>query len=128
MTKFGLPPYRFCLYGERSCADEVSTTRPREVSLLREVLESLKCGFLAEVEKLLPLLTHQSYDIRQYSQQLFAHACNHRHVQHFKGAIEAVSDSSELYRVVVRLGETLSLGAIPLMLSTRATVASTTTN
>ena len=69
------------------------------------------------MEKLVPLIADLSYDVRQYSQQLFASVCNHKQVKYLENALETTTDPSELQRLVVRLGETLSPSAIPVLLS-----------
>jgi hypothetical protein len=114
---FGQVPYRECSYGEPRSGpgvDEISSDSPDDV-VLRAVLESLKVGQFSAVERLKPFITHSSYDLRQYSHQLFAQVCNHTQVAWFLDALETIEFPEETYRLALRLGETLSCNALPVL-------------
>ncbi|QDT46396.1 hypothetical protein Pan258_04150 [Symmachiella dynata] len=122
-TRFGIAPYRACsFYGKHGIVESVENGEHTSTKL-RDVLEACKQGDFTGVSELASLMKDVSFDIRQYAVQLFAHVCSHQQVECFEGAVEVAEDSSELCRVAIRLGETLSLNAIPILLSMQAEYA-----
>lgn len=117
-TDFGSIPYHGCYYGEPVPSLPITSGRrpTDEMALLKSILESLKYGDFSASKELIPLLTSESFDVRQYAHQLFAHVCNHEEAEWFERALDRVSDMYELYRLAMRLGETLSPRAVPMLL------------
>lgn len=114
-TEFGAVPYRACQYGEiDEVTDSLGHSHPHPILL--ELLRECKRGDFHNASALASLMVDSSYDVRQYSQQLFAHVCNHAMISSFERVFDVVQDAAELCRFAVRLGETLSLQAIPLIL------------
>ncbi len=112
---FGAAPFKRAWYG--NILDD-----PRldaDMRVLIGILRKLKTGLFSEVNEMVPFLSHPDFDVRQYSHQLFADTCSHDQVHYFKSALETAPDLSEIHRVILRLGQTLSLAAIPLILAAR---------
>ncbi|HZZ79557.1 MAG TPA: Imm47 family immunity protein [Gemmataceae bacterium] len=109
---FGQSPYRACFYGAMG---QYASKECGALSVLCNILESLKAGDFSKTAELRSYLTHTDYDLRQYSHQLFAHACSHQQVEWFASAFDTIANPEELHRIIFRLGETLSGSAIPLL-------------
>ena len=117
--KFGSRPYMGCLYGPPGAQDNAGPATVGEMGALELLLGDLKKGEFAAVEKLVPLLESDDYDVRQYACQLFAHVCNHEQVRELKRALVCAESEFEIERAILRLGETLSLQAMPIILAFR---------
>lgn len=114
MMMFGTIPYRATTYyGE---VDAKQTNDQEILTELVTLLEQLRKGDRQCVLELVPFLTDESFDVRQYSQQLFAHVCCHSDVSAFRDCLEVAEDEFEAARIAFRLGETHSPSAIPLLL------------
>ena len=113
---FGTLPYRACFCGAAE-EDALLEGNDGPADQLKQLVQECKQGDFSNIDALSSLMTDGSFDVRQYSHQLFAHVCNHKKLSCFENAVAAVEDRTELCRLVVRLGETLSLQAIPLLLS-----------
>ncbi len=111
--KFGTLPYRATTYYGQ--VDAIQTSETGVLAELVTLLEELKKGERECVQKLVPFLTDESFDVRQYSQQLFAHVCCHTDVHAFRDCLEVAEDEFETARIAFRLGETLSPSAIPIL-------------
>jgi hypothetical protein len=117
MMIFGTLPYRAtAYYGE---VDSVECNNDGPIAILLGLLEKLKQGERQSVKELIPYLIDESFDIRQYSQQLFAHTCTHSNIHEYEDCLNIAEDEYETARIAFRLGETLSLSAIPLLIELR---------
>ena len=110
---FGTIPYKRAWYLDVVSSGSVDM-RP-----LICVLEMLRNGNFEEVRSLVPLLTHSSLDARLYAQQLFADVCSNDDACAFNLALEASKTLDETRRIVLRMGQTLSLSVIPILLTWR---------
>jgi hypothetical protein len=110
---FGTVPYRRAWYLD------ILEPLPSEMRPLAECLVGIREGDLTYIEALVPFLSASSFPVRQYAQQLFADVCSNDQVGHFEAALESSETMDETKRVVLRLGETLSLAAIPILLDWR---------
>jgi len=110
---FGTIPYKRAWYLDVVSSGSVDM-RP-----LICVLEMLRNGNFEEVRSLVPLLTHSSLDVRLYAQQLFADVCSNDDACAFNLALEASKTLDETRRIVLRMGQTLSLSVIPILLTWR---------
>ncbi len=100
--KFGTLPYRATTYYGQ--VDAIQTSETGVLAELVTLLEELKKGERECVQKLVPFLTDESFDVRQYSQQLFAHVCCHTDVHAFRDCLEVAEDEFETARIAFRLG------------------------
>ncbi len=112
---FGSTPYKACFYGAVSENFEMYKSNIEEVERLRSLLLAFKAGDFKEVQQLVLMVSSPNKDVRQYCHQLLAHVCNHDSVDGFRGVLNIDLDIDEAQRVLVRLGETLSLNAIPII-------------
>jgi hypothetical protein len=118
MTKyFGAIPYQACNYGKNPAYSQSGVHIDPGMEELCGLLDKIREGDFSKLDNVVRYMTHSSYDIRQYSQQLWAHSCRHDQVASFQDCFATVSDSSELFRLVVRIGETLSPRAIKLLMA-----------
>lgn len=84
---------------------------------IEKIALDIQTGDFSAVEHLIPLLTGGSFEIRRESQRLFAQVCNHKQVRYLGEAIFSAEDEAELLQVIIALGDTLSLEAIPILLA-----------
>src|SRR5262249_25011317 len=117
---FGTIPYRPYRYGavsvdhrEQIAANLKGTTdEPRRLKL---ILEILKKGDFSATELLVPLLTSTSYSVRLYAAGLLADVCRHDQVHHLEKSFWAAEDVNEVFSLIMALGMTFSINAIPLL-------------
>src|SRR5262249_52689583 len=89
-----------------------ATSEPRR---LRLILELLKKGDLSARDLLVPMLESPYLDVRMYAAELFAYVCTHDQVNLLKRSLVAVEDLDELMRVILFIGETLSIRAAQML-------------
>jgi len=89
-----------------------ATLEPRR---LRLILELLKKGDLSARDLLVPMLESPYLDVRMYAAELFAYVCRHDQVNLLKRSLVAVEDLDELMRVILFIGETLSIRAAQML-------------
>ncbi|MEL6897373.1 MAG: hypothetical protein AAFP90_14820 [Planctomycetota bacterium] len=116
MTSFGTTPYRGCHYGDKNCA---LADASGEIGELQQILTRLKNGSFEAVSDLVPFTRSASFDVRQYAQQLLAHVCTNEQVIEFQSSIESVEEIDEACRLAIRLGESLSINGVDLLLNLR---------
>jgi hypothetical protein len=118
MKKFGTVPWTMAYYGEPSpsAIGLYKAKGSSDMERLRGLLELLKEGRFEETKNLAKWMTHPSFDIRRYAQQLYADVCDFEEVRKFEDLLELPDTSSEIYFVMSRLGATFSLSAIPMIL------------
>lgn len=112
---FGTVPYRGGNYGSVEELN-VTTCEVEELSALTSMLVEFKHGKFDRLNELEMMMGHPNYDVRQYCHQLMAHTCNHKNVFSFRRALEMSSSIEETQRILLRLGETLSLNAVSIVL------------
>jgi hypothetical protein len=112
---FGDIPYRACFYGASSECFDGYKSEIEEVEQLRTMLCAFKAGDFQSIQQLVLMVDSLDRDVRQYCHQLLAHVCNHDQVDGFRSILEIDLEIDEAQRVIVRLGETLSLNAIPII-------------
>lgn len=110
---FGTVPYK------RTWYTDVAENSSAEMQSLINVLVQLRNGRFDQVELLIPFLSHPNFDVRQYAHQLFADVCTNQQVKFFEEALKASKTLDEARRIILRLGETFSLSAIPILLDWR---------
>jgi len=117
---FGTIPYRGYRYGpvsQESTAQisaklREATAEPRR---LRLILELLKKGDLSARDLLVPMLESPYVDVRMYTAELFAYVCTHDQVNLLKKSLVVAQDLDEVMRVILFIGETLSIRAAQLL-------------
>lgn len=119
MTKsFGTSPWSRTFYGpvDSGVSRQMSENDSNEMKHLKMMLERLKRGDFSAREGLVKLITHPTYELRQYATQLFVDVCGHKDVIHLSSIMDLPEERHEVYRVAFRLGDTFTLGAVPLLL------------
>jgi hypothetical protein len=117
---FGTIPYRGYRYGpvsQESRTQILAKLREEknDPRRLRLILELLKKGDWSARDLLVPMLESPYLDVRMYSAELFAYVCTHDQVELLKRSLVVVEDLDELMRVILFIGETLSLRAAQLL-------------
>jgi hypothetical protein len=117
---FGTIPYCPYRYGPVSVEprEQVAAKLRRttdELSRLKLILELLKKGDFSATEPLVPLLASMSQNVRLYAAGLFADVCRPDQVKHLEKTFWAAEDANEVFPLILALGMTFSLQAIPLL-------------
>jgi hypothetical protein len=110
---FGSIPYKRSNYNivEKKCDEEM-------LSLI-QCLMNFKEGKFNAIDELILFLSNNSMDIRNYACQLFSDVCSYKNVHHFNNAWELVETHKDIRSLILKLGDTLCLTAIPILLSWR---------
>lgn len=122
---FGTIPYRGYLYGDAAPIEqqpyfrEILARSTDELEQVRTIAELLKLGDFSVVDKLVPLLRSKSSDVMLYSAQLLADICTHDQVHYLRFPFERPLDWGEIQTLILFLGQTMSLEAIPILLQMR---------
>src|SRR5262249_37666721 len=117
---FGTVPYRGYRYGPISNESraQISAKLSQAVDAplrLRLILELLKKGDFSARDLLVPMLESPYLDVRLYAAELFAYVCTHDQANLLKSSLVAVEDLDELMRVILFIGETLSIRGAQLL-------------
>jgi hypothetical protein len=122
MMCFGAIPYKRAWY-----CNIVEKGSP-EIDALCSLLDDLKKGAFHTSEDWIPFLSSDSADVRKYAVQLFADVCSHGQVDLFERALQAGDTIDEMRAILLRLGQTLSLEAIPILLAWRRDLSDSDTD
>ena len=118
MSAFGQLPYRAAPYTSTVDASADATAEVEEAGLLRSLLHDLMRGDLGRTHELAALVDAPNRDVRQYCHQLLADVCSHEQVDAFRAVLQVDAlEPDEVCRVLVRLGDTLSPRAVPVILA-----------
>ncbi|MCS6123648.1 Imm47 family immunity protein [Shewanella baltica] len=112
---FGNIPYKACFYGAIAESFYGHKSEVEEIEKLRELLCAFKVGEFGNIQQLILMVDSPNRDVRQYCHQLLAHVCNHDQLDGFRRILNIDLEIDEAQRIIVRLGETLSLNAIPII-------------
>jgi hypothetical protein len=102
------------LYKRAWYCDIVETDSSEMKGLIR-LLSDFKQGRFQEMDHLSALLRSSSDDVRKYALQVFVDVCSHAHVPLLEGALQVSKTLDETRGILLRLGQTLSLEAIPIL-------------
>src|SRR6185369_11996875 len=118
---FGSIPYKRYWYLD------VAEPRPETEELLY-LLAEFKKGNFKNVDSLARLMSSASLDVRKYTLQLFADVCANEQVHLAEQALDSAATMDETRHVLLRLGETFSLRAIPMLLERKEALADADTD
>ena len=112
---FGNIPYKACFYGAVTDSFSEYKSEIEDIEKLRALLFAFKAGDFKNINQLVLMVDSPDENVRQYCHQLLAYVCDHKLVDGFRRILNIDLEINEVQRVIVRLGETLSLNAIPII-------------